>query len=60
MTIAHKMKWYFVTKIVLTYCEKKYCSDKEKLLRLLEQWKILILKQNTLSTKLQEVSISTN
>ena len=27
-------KWYFVTKIVLTYCEKKNCSsDREKLLK---------------------------
>ena len=29
-----KMKWYFVTQIVLTYCEKKKCSsDREKLLQ---------------------------
>ena len=26
-------KWYFVNKIVLTYCEKKNSSDREKLLR---------------------------
>ena len=27
-------QWYFVTKIVLTYCEKKKCSsDREKLLK---------------------------
>ena len=26
-------KWYFVTKIVLTYCEKKFSSDQEKLLK---------------------------
>ena len=26
-------KWYFVTKIVLTYCEIKYSSDQEKLLK---------------------------
>ena len=27
-------KWYFVTKIVMTYCEKKNCSsDREKLLK---------------------------
>ena len=25
--------WYFVTKIVLTYCEKKLSSDREKLLK---------------------------
>ena len=25
-------KWYFVTKIALTYCEKKCSSDGEKLL----------------------------
>ena len=25
--------WYFVTKIVLTYCEKKLFSDREKLLK---------------------------
>ena len=24
-------KWYFVTKIVLTYCEKNCSSDREKL-----------------------------
>ena len=23
-------KWYFVTKIVLTYCEKNYSTDQEK------------------------------
>ena len=27
-------KWYFVNKIVLTYCEKKCSSDQEKLLKL--------------------------
>ena len=27
------MKWYFVTEIVLTYCEKKISSDREKLLK---------------------------
>ena len=27
-------EWYFVTKIVLTYCEKKKCSsDREQLLK---------------------------
>ena len=26
-------KWYFVTKIVLTYCEKNCSSDREKLLK---------------------------
>ena len=26
--------WYFVTKIVLTYCEKKCSRDREKLLKL--------------------------
>ena len=26
-------KWYFVNKIVLTYCEKKFSSDQEKLLK---------------------------
>ena len=26
-------EWYFVTKIVLTYCEKKRSSDQEKLLK---------------------------
>ena len=30
----HDMKWYFVTKIVLNYCEKNYSSDREKLLKL--------------------------
>ena len=25
--------WYFVSKIVLTYCEKKYSSDREQLLK---------------------------
>ena len=28
-----KEQWYFVTKIVLTYCEKKCSSDGEKLLK---------------------------
>ena len=27
------LKWYFVTKIVLTYCEKKKSSDQEKFLK---------------------------
>ena len=27
-------KWYFVTKIVLTYCEKKCSSDGQKILKL--------------------------
>ena len=31
-TFAGKYKWYFVTKIVLTYCQKKCSSDQEKLL----------------------------
>ena len=38
--ISHEMnidmlskKWYFVTKIVLTYCEKNCFSDREKLLK---------------------------
>ena len=26
-------KWYFVTKIVLIYCEKKHYSDREKFLK---------------------------
>ena len=26
-----EQKWYFVSKIVLTYCEKKCSSDREKL-----------------------------
>ena len=26
-------KWYFVSKIVLTYCEKNCFSDQEKLLK---------------------------
>ena len=26
-------KWYFITKIVLTYCEKKNSRDLEKLLK---------------------------
>ena len=31
---GNNKKWYFVTKIVLTYCEKKKCSsDREKLLK---------------------------
>ena len=28
-----KKKWYFVSKIVLTYFEKKIYSDREKLLK---------------------------
>ena len=30
---GHEEKWYFVTKIVLTYCEKKCSSDRKKLLK---------------------------
>ena len=29
---AREKKWYFFTKIVLTYCKKKRSSDREKLL----------------------------
>ena len=32
-TIIHGQKWYFFTKIVLTYCEKNCSSDREKLLK---------------------------
>ena len=52
-------KWYFVTKIVLTYCEKKLFSDQEKplkfeaiglefvkFLRLLEQFIQTVKGQN--------------
>ena len=28
-----KYEWYFVTEIVLTYCEKNCSSDREKLLK---------------------------
>ena len=31
---CYNQEWYFVTKIVLTYCEKKNSSDREKLSRL--------------------------
>ena len=27
------LEWYFVTRIVLTYCEKNCSSDREKLLK---------------------------
>ena len=27
------LHWYFVTKIVLTYCEKKNSNDREKLFK---------------------------
>ena len=30
---AFWIQWYFVTKIVLTYYEKKYSSDREKVLK---------------------------
>ena len=30
----YREKWYFVTKIVMTYCEKICSSDREKLLEL--------------------------
>ena len=30
---AINKKWYFATKIVLTYCEKKNSSDQENLLK---------------------------
>ena len=26
-------KWYFVTEIILTYCEENFFSDREKLLK---------------------------
>ena len=31
--ISDVKQWYFVTKVVLTYCEKKNSSDREKLLK---------------------------
>ena len=31
--LSKKKKWYFVTKLVLTYCEKNCSSDREKLLK---------------------------
>ena len=33
MDVFFIAKWYFVTKIVLTYCENKLFSDQEKLLK---------------------------
>ena len=33
MTLQNLWKRYFVSKIVLTYFEKKYCTDQEKLLK---------------------------
>ena len=30
---SHVKKWYFVTKIVLSYCEKNCSSEREKLLK---------------------------
>ena len=30
-------KWYFVSKIVLTYCEKNCSSDREKLLKFMAE-----------------------
>ena len=38
--------WYFVTKIILTYCEKNCSSDREKLLRSLEQFIPTMTGQN--------------
>ena len=31
--ISDVKQWYFVTKVVLTYCEKKNSNDREKLLK---------------------------
>ena len=31
--LGKEEKWYFVTKIVLNYCEKKCSIDREKLLK---------------------------
>ena len=34
LDLMHRLQvWYFVTKIVLTYCEKNCSSDREKLLK---------------------------
>ena len=33
VTVGNKKKWYFVTKIVPTYCEKKCSDNPEKLLK---------------------------
>ena len=52
LTIVYE--WYLVTKIVLTYCEKKCFSDREKLLKFLgefykfeaEGFILLIIKTN--------------
>jgi hypothetical protein len=32
-TSKQTIKWYFVTKIVRTYCEKKKSSDRENVLK---------------------------
>ena len=32
-----KMKWYFVTKIVVTRCEKNCSSDREKLFKFVDE-----------------------
>ena len=31
--ISDVKQWYFVTKVVLTYCEKKNSSDRENVLK---------------------------
>ena len=58
-TRGNLRKWYFVTKIVLTYCKKNYSSDREnflkfeaegrefaKVLRSLEQFVQIVKGQN--------------
>ena len=34
LPLVCRQTWYFVTKIVLTYCEKNYSSGRERLLKL--------------------------
>ena len=43
-------KWYSVSKIVLTYCEKKKSSDQEKLLKFEVEGKIFEITRTIIQT----------
>ena len=48
--LSLSLQWYFVTKIVLAYCEKKNCSsDREKVLKRLTICKFFNCKRNNFS-----------
>ena len=53
-------QWYFVTKIVLTYCEKKNSSDREKLLKFEAEGREIANIFRSLEQFIQTVKVQNN